>query len=182
MLQTRHFEKNPKKPRHFVRKKGGYQREGELWTCQGRHTSLLLEGETFLGGGLAPLNTIEMSWGRWCWLWEPGMLEGWLWLFSGLHVPQNWVFCCMWMRIHPQTPYIFALFCVEVLDSRLFSSVLWIETAWTFFQLFRFLLNLVQESANNMKNVVSIFWLYRRCRNDYVPSLFKGPGDGFKID
>ena len=66
ILQTRHFEKKTKKARHFVKKRGGYQREGELWTCQGRHTSLLLAGETFLGVALAPLNTIEMSWGRWC--------------------------------------------------------------------------------------------------------------------
>lgn len=51
---------------------------------------LLLAGETFLGTALAPLNTIETSWGRWVLtvgIWDAGRLAL---VFSGLHVHQNW--------------------------------------------------------------------------------------------
>lgn len=60
MLQTRYFVKKKRKVWRGTKEKGncGLASEDTL--------PLLLVGETFLGTALAPLNTIEMSWGWWC--------------------------------------------------------------------------------------------------------------------
>lgn len=77
--------------RHFVKKKKkGTREQGNSGLVEEGAPLRLLAGETFLEAVLAPLNTMEMSWGRRADCgrgWDAG---SWLWPFPGLHLHQSW--------------------------------------------------------------------------------------------
>lgn len=82
---------------HIPAFRKGQERRGDRLGCLGKeHHLCLLAGETFLKVVLVSLNTIEMSWGGGAHsssclgCWKAGMLEGRLWLVSGIHLHQNW--------------------------------------------------------------------------------------------
>lgn len=103
---------------------------------------------------------------------ESGDAEGWpLGLFPGLQVCiRTGVFCCMWVRIHPQTPYTCFL-CGR--SWAVCSVALWIEAAWVFLQNHLIFLESCSKKGLITWRMLSQSWLYRGCRNDYVPSCLR---------
>lgn len=87
----------------------GTREKGDSLALWGKEHFSLLAREALLEAILAPVNNIEMSWGRWCWLWElagywkAGALEAWPSISLGFICIRIGVWDSMWVQVHPHT-------------------------------------------------------------------------------